>query len=527
MRLDDLTVEVRDELLQRVGQIPAYNLVGALFINRFNNVGSWSLTMPYGDPLGDLLRTPGYGIIVIGPDNSTIISGPTLSAKLVQSPDDVRGEWVIEGADDTIVLTERLAYPDPAVADVSAQTVASDQRAGDAETVLKGYVDDNIGPSAPLARQVDNLVIATDLERGGVVTQGARFTQLQELLYGIAESTNLGYDIQQVDDELVFDVYEPVDRSDTIRMDIENRQLSSAEYGYSAPSFTRAVVAGQGEAVERLCIERTSADSLAAESLWGRRIESFQDARQAELLAELEQVGDEALADNGKTIVSLTVTPSDDIQMKYGRDWGLGDIITVVAGQIETTAVVTEVGISIEADGVRVGAVVGTPAAIDFEARLVSKTNEHDGRISNLERNTTGYGVATEYQPEGGTDGTQPTFSGPAITGSYTRFGNMVHFSILVDFDNITSFGTGQYYVTLPYPARNSYQFRDGCLHDISATRDYHISGHVFANSDVLELFTTDVTGNRIFDFPFSQGEPITLTTADLFHIAGTYEIEV
>jgi hypothetical protein len=102
----------------------------------------------------------------------------------------------------------------------------------------------------------------------------------------------------------------------------------------------------------------------------------------------------------------------------------------------------------------------------------------------------------------------------------------MVHFSIAVDFANITSFGTGQYYLTLPYPARVAYQFRDGCLHDISAGIDYHISGHVFAGSDVLQLFTTDRAGNRIYDFPFSQGEPITMTTADNFHIAGTYEIE-
>ena len=80
--------------------------------------------------------------------------------------------------------------------------------------------------------------------------------------------------------------------------------------------------------------------------------------------------------------------------------------------------------------------------------------------------------------------------------------------------------------MTLPYPVMVAYQFRDGCLHDISDGIEFHISGHVDADSDVLWLFTTDRQGNRVYDFPFEQGEPITLTTADNFHIAGLYEIE-
>jgi hypothetical protein len=527
MRLDELTVEVRNSDLERVGQVPDYNLVGALFITRFNNVGSWSLRMAYADPLADLLRTPGYGLLVTGPDGSTIISGPTLSAQLAQSPDDVRGEWVIEGSSDAVVLVERLAYPDPSEPDVGAQTVSHDQRFGAAETVIKGFVDDNFGPSAPSVRQVENLVVATDLARGVSVTQSARFTQMQDLLFGIAEFAGLGYDVKQINTDLVFDVFEPTDRSDLVRMDIENQQLSSAEYGYSLPKFTRAIVAGQGEAVERLFIERTSTESLQAETLWNRRIEFFRDARQAEEIAELEQLGDESLADDGQTIVSLSVTPSDDLRMKYGRDWGLGDIVTVVAGNIETTAVVTEVGIIIGDDGVRVGAVVGTPASTDFEARLVSKLNNQDERISNLERNTTGYGIETSFNVQGGTDGTQPTFSGPVFSAFYTRLGNLVHFAYEVDFDNITSFGTGQYFLTLPYNSKREYQFRGGCLHDVSASRDYHISGHVVKGTNVMTLNTTGISGQVIFDAPFTSSSPATLSTADNFHIAGTYEIEV
>jgi hypothetical protein len=139
-------------------------------------------------------------------------------------------------------------------------------------------------------------------------------------------------------------------------------------------------------------------------------------------------------------------------------------------------------------------------------------------------KNNQYFGVEREYQLQGGTAGDQPTFNGdPLFSGHYVVLGDTVYFDIQVDFDNITSFGTGQYYVTLPFPAKYGVMFRDGCLHDADTGREYHISGHSAAGSDELQLFTTDRAGNRIFDFAFEQGEPITLTTADNFHITGMY----
>lgn len=526
MQIEDLIVEVRDSNLERIGQIRPQDLVGATFVVRFNNVGAWSITLPYGHSLGELLRLPGYGIILTGPSGEVILSGPTLSATLTQTQDNIEGNWDIEGVSDGVILAERLAYPTPTTADVTAQTAGFDIRSGAAETVIKAYVDANIGPSAPTARKVTALTIETDLARGSTVNASARFDTLQDLNYNLAQVGGLGYLISQSESSLEFSMFEPVDRSDLIRMDVQNRKLSSSIYSYGTARVTRAIVGGRGESENRVLIERSNSDSLAAEAVWGRRIEVFKDARRSEDTNELNTAGDELLTDLGKTVVEMSVIPSSDQSMVYGVDWFLGDRVTIVANDIESTAVVTEVGVSIDSDGVRIGATVGTPVGIDFETRTIATQQNHENRIDNLEKATTGYGVNTTYQPEGGTDGTQPTFSGPAITGSFNRFGNMVHFTIRVDFNNVLTFGTGQYYLTLPYPAKVAYQFRDGCLHDISDGIEYHISGHVNADDDVLNLFTTDRQGNRIYDFPFEQGEPITLTTADNFHIAGTYEIE-
>jgi hypothetical protein len=125
---------------------------------------------------------------------------------------------------------------------------------------------------------------------------------------------------------------------------------------------------------------------------------------------------------------------------------------------------------------------------------------------------------------QGGTEGTQPTFNGsPLFTGSYVKTGSLVHFQIQVDMDNITGFGTGQYYVDLPFPAKYGYKFREGCLHDVSASKDYEIGGHVFAGQSRLRLSSTDTQSGQVFDMPFVYNNPITLSTADNFHIAGTY----
>lgn len=123
---------------------------------------------------------------------------------------------------------------------------------------------------------------------------------------------------------------------------------------------------------------------------------------------------------------------------------------------------------------------------------------------------------------EGGTLGTQPTFNGsPMFSGRWTRFDNLVHFSIDVDMDNITSFGTGQYYVKLPFASKSNYLLSNGCLHDISTGDEFAILGHVQAGSDILTLLTTTSNGKQN---PFTNSVPVNLSTADNFHIAGTYE---
>ena len=139
------------------------------------------------------------------------------------------------------------------------------------------------------------------------------------------------------------------------------------------------------------------------------------------------------------------------------------------------------------------------------------------------------YGNAAElsgksYTVGGGTDGTQPTFTGdPMFYGKYVRIGNFVHFEIEVDFDNILTFGTGQYYLTLPFNADSEIIIRSGSLYDGSEDEEYHMSGHTMPDSNELWLYSSDKIASGVQDVPFTFENPIILTEIDHFHISGSY----
>jgi microcystin-dependent protein len=391
MDISDIVVEVRDSALNRVGQILPNYLVGLEAVLRHNKVGGWKIDLPATHPMVESLRQPGSGIIVTT-SQGVLISGPTTKSTLVQDSSDPEGYWEIEGVDDSVVLLERLAYPDPTTNDVTTQASAYDVRTGVAETIVKAYVNANIGPGAVVEREISTLTIGTDLARGDTVTGSARFDTLESLCSSLLKTSNLGFNVLQAGNGLVFDVYQPVDRAAEIRMDVFNARLEKSEYSYTRPGATRVIVAGQGTGVDRTFVERSSTESVAAETTWSRRIEVFKDQRNTNDTAELQQAGDEILVEQGSTVEGVSVSPSDDQTMRYGVDWNLGDTVTVVAGSVEVSRVVTEVAIVVTDSGVKVGATVGNSDAAsskDTVSVLASNQSNQEERISNLERNDT------------------------------------------------------------------------------------------------------------------------------------------
>lgn len=131
--------------------------------------------------------------------------------------------------------------------------------------------------------------------------------------------------------------------------------------------------------------------------------------------------------------------------------------------------------------------------------------------------------VEVSYVLGGGTTGvgaTPPTFDGnPMFYGSYVSSGDSVFFNVRVVMTNITSFGHGQYYVTLPFPAKYAFSTSNGRVTDSGLTRNYVLYGYASAGSSTL-LLTTQGSGQQV---PFDYNTPVTLSTSDVFLISGTY----
>jgi microcystin-dependent protein len=388
MQANEITIEIRDKTLTRRGQInPEFLDLKAT--NPHLGIGAWTLTLPNEHAMVPYLNTPGSGVI-ISARGKTFLSGPTLNPASSASPEDPGGLTKFTGVSDEVILWHALAIPDPNHA-VDAQLLGYDVRSGVAETVMRAYVNANVGPGALISRRgllAQKLTLAPDLARGPVVSKSARFPRLGDLLAEIAVYADMGFRVVQVGAALEFQVYEIQDRTKFVRFDIQNGTLSEQSVERSAPAVTRVYVAGQGDLAARVIVPRTSVDSLAAEDAWGFKIERFKDQRQTDVLLELQQAGDEDLAADGFTATSVKAIPADETTMLYGKDWENGDSVTVVIDEQETVSTVTQVALVANKSGAMIGAAIGDVTGFDADAAIAARVEDTERRVGALERNS-------------------------------------------------------------------------------------------------------------------------------------------
>lgn len=389
MQVQDITVEVRDKTLKRVGVIrPEFLNVKVSPV--LNGVGSWTLTLPADHALAKVLSTPGSGIIVTGPTD-IIMSGPTTGITKGVSSSDPGGSVTFDGVDDNVILSDTLAFTEPTNPNAATQLLAHDVRTGNAESVMRAYVDANCGPSAPAPRKRTGLTLAANQNRGVTVTKSARFDVLGTLLQEIALVANLAFRVVQRGSGLVFEVSDRRDRSPFVRFDVYNGNLTSQEVTMSPPGATTVIVAGQGDLTDRQFIVRTTDQAQADSATWGRYIEVWVDQRNTNVVSELQQAGDEVLAGSGFTQIATKIVPSDDTTMRFGIDWGLGDVVTIVVENTEQRSFISGYNIVADSSGVKVGVILGDSAALDQSVAQQRQTDDIEQRVENLEKNTGTY----------------------------------------------------------------------------------------------------------------------------------------
>ena len=117
------------------------------------------------------------------------------------------------------------------------------------------------------------------------------------------------------------------------------------------------------------------------------------------------------------------------------------------------------------------------------------------------------------------------TFAGGTTTGNYTRIGNMLFYCVAVQFNGYTNLGTGQYQISLPFPAKQTFRSAGGTLHNVSGDAKYHIAGI----TDIADSATTVkfYYSGSTTDLAWKFSTPVSwANNTSHFDISGFYEIQ-
>lgn len=248
-----------------------------------------------------------------------------------------RETWTIKGYELKSVVGQRITVPPP--------HTSHDNKSGDAETVMKHYVDRNtVNPDDP-KRQIPILTMAPNQQRGPQLSWQSRFKNLAEELETISLLTGVGWSVSVDYTNLVWVFDVAVGRDLTAWQSVNPPVIFSPEYDAvknltlidSRLNYRNTVyVGGQGEGVDRRIVEVGESEGLD-------RLELFVDARdvpeqtdsdppeprpEPEIIADLENRGKQYLADYAAvfTLEGQVLTHSP---FRYERDWDLGDVVTV------------------------------------------------------------------------------------------------------------------------------------------------------------------------------------------------------
>lgn len=373
-------IDVRDKYLNRIGEVDEFDSL--TLTPRYNEVGTWELKLDRRARVAADITEPGAGIVVWR-DNTVVLSGPTDTRRHTVSADE--RSINLRGWDDlAYVGFDRSVSPAPAESLPPYTTQAYDLRGpGVASTILRQYVDVNVGPGAAPNRRNAVVTIGADPLVGATTSGSGRWQDdLLILLQQVATSGGVGFRCRQVANNVEFQVYAPINRTNDVKFSIENENLEAYTYESTRPTANYIYVLGSGEGTARVVYEKASWGSIAT---WGR-IERVVDRRDTADVVLLEQAADEALAEGAEKF-SLSITPIDTPQLVYGTHYDLGDRVTVIP-EDDTTAViqeiVREIVITITPDGQTTHPGIGTPGSGDI-ARLFRAFRAQQRRINRLE----------------------------------------------------------------------------------------------------------------------------------------------
>lgn len=310
------------------GPIDGYDtLTGTI---RLNDAGEMTLVLGLNHPANDILLTPGAGIVVRRDGSATVLQSGSWARAPIH--DDKRGTVEYAFVDDNAVLSTDYAWSDPltelnVVGSRNQSATGMDVRTGPAETVLLGYVRDNIGANAFARRRWPGLVVPASQGRGSSGTWRANFDRLDDVAKGVCANTGIAFKFTQGGaGQITMAVRSTVDRSADVVFSRAEGTLESATYTTVRPEADEALVVSETGNGLRTFVEVVNTE---ARTRWRYRNVTKVDGP-SDVVAEMQQAAGEAL-DAAREKGGLSATPvSLPGGVTYGVDYLEGDRVWVV-----------------------------------------------------------------------------------------------------------------------------------------------------------------------------------------------------
>ncbi|MFF5993720.1 siphovirus ReqiPepy6 Gp37-like family protein [Lysinibacillus sp. KU-BSD001] len=363
-----------------LGEIDNYE---SMFFNRsWHGIGGIELRINRYKKYADTLLK--NNLILVGSDLNKVFMIKHREIELDENGK-ITENWLIKGYALKSIVAQRITMP--------PMHTAYDNRSGNAETVMKHYVNNNLVNPTDQRRKIPQLVMAPDLQRGIHTVYSSRFKNVAEEMSIMSLASGLGWDVTLdiENKKWVFDVMEGrhlvagQSVNPPVIFSPQFESLKSLQYVQSDLNYKNvAIVAGQGEGIDRRVIEVGNYSAI-------HRHEIFIDARDVaetddnEQPLPVEQII-QSLTDRGQQQLNellqeeylegqiLTNSP-----FKYQVDYDYGDITTIqnVDWGIAMDARITDIKEVYETGGFSIEATFG-----NSRPTLIQKIKQELSQIS-------------------------------------------------------------------------------------------------------------------------------------------------
>jgi len=336
------------------------NYESLIFTRRYYKLGEFELHININKNNADMLQKD--NIIIIG--NNGHKAGIIRYREIKVDENGKQSEiLIVKGSTLSSFMGRRITIP--------PEGQAYDQINSQAESVMKHYVTANCVAPTDIKRRIPELITGIDKGRGKIISYQSRLKQLDIELEAISLTSEVGWEIflDLTNKKYVFDII--MGRNLTASQDIlppvifsvDFDNIKSQHFVDSSINYkNKGYVGGQGEGENRSLIE-------VGDDVNGLdRIESFIDARDINENESLVQRGEQKLRENSEIATfESEILPNNSF--KYGIDWDIGDIVTVLnrSWNVTLDSRITEVKEIYEAGGFRLEATFGNniPTFID------------------------------------------------------------------------------------------------------------------------------------------------------------------